>query len=57
MTKFDFGDSNGMVPAHRHINPDGSIGGWVADTAFVDSSVYIGFEALVYNKARILNMA
>ena len=27
---FDFGDGNGAVPAHRHINRDSSIGGWVA---------------------------
>lgn len=32
-TEFDFGD--GPVPAHRHRNPDGSEGGWVADTAHV----------------------
>ena len=30
---FDFQDGNGPVPAHRHINPDGTTGGWVADTA------------------------
>lgn len=30
---FDFGD--GPVAAHRHINPDGYEGGWIADTARV----------------------
>jgi UDP-3-O-[3-hydroxymyristoyl] glucosamine N-acyltransferase len=53
MTTFDFGDSNGMVPAHRHINPDGSIGGWVADTAFVEESVYMGGDARVFGLATI----
>ena len=27
----DFRDGAGPVPAHRHVNPDGSVGGWVAD--------------------------
>lgn len=26
----DFNDGNGPVPAHRHKNPDGTEGGWVA---------------------------
>jgi hypothetical protein len=29
-TTFDFG--YGEVPSHRHVNPDGSEGGWVAET-------------------------
>jgi hypothetical protein len=33
-TTFDFGD--GEVPAHRHVNPDGSEGGWVADTTTLE---------------------
>ena len=32
-TTFDFKDGNGPVPAHEH--PNG--GGWVADTAKVDT--------------------
>lgn len=52
-TTFDFGDGNGEVPAHRHINPDGSVGGRVADTASVDSSVYVGENVVVYGLARV----
>lgn len=37
---FDFGSLDGPVSAHRHLNPDGSTGGWVADTAFAALSVY-----------------
>ncbi|MEI6746754.1 MAG: hypothetical protein WCL34_12400, partial [Methylococcaceae bacterium] len=50
---FDFGDGKGAVPAHRHINPDSSLGGWVADTASVDSSVYVGENVVVYGLARV----
>lgn len=35
-TTFDFGE--GPVPAKRHTNPDGSIGGWIAKTAQVSSA-------------------
>ena len=35
MSTYDFKDGNGPVPAHQHTNPDGSVGGWVADTATV----------------------
>lgn len=44
---FDFGA--GPVPAHRH--PHG--GGWVADTASVDPTVYVGREARVYDHAKV----
>lgn len=33
METFDFG--NGPVLAYRHRNPDGTEGGWVANTTFV----------------------
>ena len=56
-TTFDFGDGNGEVPAHRHINPDGSVGGWVAETCFVESTAYIGERSLVYEKGRVLDKA
>jgi hypothetical protein len=36
------------VPAHRHTNPDGSLGGWVADTVTVPASVTVGRYARVY---------
>lgn len=50
----DFGDKKGLVYAHRHVNPDGTLGGWVADTAAVDSDVYIGHLACVYGNAQVL---
>ncbi len=51
MTTFDFGD--GPVAAHRHTNPDGSEGGWVADTAKVESTAYVGSAAKVYEDAKV----
>jgi len=44
---FDFGDGRGRIPAHRHQNTDGSEGGWVANTAHVDLTAYVGPEARV----------
>lgn len=49
MGTYDFGD--GPVPATRHINPDGSVGGWVATTAQVGPGVYVGAKALVFDEA------
>ena len=46
---FDFNDGNGPVPAHRHSNG----GGWVADTAYVDKTIYIGPYSRVYGPVRI----
>ena len=46
---FNFGQ--GPVPAHKHKNG----GGWVADSARVDDSAYIGPNAVVYDQARVLN--
>ena len=48
---FNFG--NGPVPAHKHKNG----GGWVADSARVDESVFIGPNARVYDQAQVLNGA
>jgi hypothetical protein len=45
-TTFDFGE--GPVPAHRHVNPDGSEGGWVAETATVEATAYVGPDARVF---------
>ena len=53
MTKFDFNDGNGPVPAHQHSNG----GGWVADTAYVDIAAYIGLDALVFGDARVFGNA
>ena len=44
MSLHDFQDGNGPVPARQH--PNG--GGWVADTAHVDASAYVGPDAWVY---------
>ena len=51
--KFDFNDGYGPVNAKRHINQDGTKGGWVAATAKVDSTCYIGYNAMVYGKAHV----
>jgi len=53
MTTFDFNDGNGPVPAHKH--PNG--GGWVADTAKVDETAYVGRDARVYGDARVYDNA
>jgi len=47
MATFDFG--SGPVPAHQH--PNG--GGWVADTARVADSCYVGPDARVFEFARV----
>lgn len=51
MTDFDFGD--GPVPAHQH--PNGL--GWVADTATVEVSAYVGPDAQVYENAQVCGNA
>ena len=53
MSKFDFQDGNGDVPAHRHQNPEGSEGGWVADTAYVAPTATLNYTAMVYGKAEV----
>jgi len=53
----DFGDGRGPVPAKRHVNPDGSMGGWVADAAHVDRGVHVDPAALVYGEARVCGEA
>ena len=52
---FDFG--NGPVPAHRHTNPDGSLGGWVADTATVSPTAWVSDNAWVYDNAKVSGYA
>jgi len=52
--EFKFCLDQDEVPAHRHINPDGSLGGWVAETAYVDVSAYVDEAATVYDNARVL---
>jgi carbonic anhydrase/acetyltransferase-like protein (isoleucine patch superfamily) len=48
--KHDFKDGYGRVFAHRHDNGRG----WVADTASVDDSVYVGSRAQVFQHAKVL---
>lgn len=57
MGKHDFGDGNGAVKAHRHENPDGSKGGWVAETATVEKGCSIGDNARVFGKAWVCDKA
>lgn len=54
---YDFNDGNGPVPAHRHKNPDGSLGGWVADTAYVSETAHLGLKAQVYGNAFVYENA
>ncbi|QKE37461.2 hypothetical protein [Ferrovum myxofaciens] len=54
---FDFEDGNGPVPAHRHKNPDGSAGGWVAETARVSILATVGPNAQVFGNAQVLDRA
>ena len=46
---FDFGDGQGPVPAHRHVQG----GGWVADTARVDPDSFVGARARVFGRATV----
>ena len=52
-TTFDFGDGNGPVPAHQHANG----GGWVADTAKVYPTAFVGPDAKVYGYAIVFEDA
>ena len=51
MDIFNFNDGNGPVPAHKH--PNG--GGWVANTALVDRSVFVSSSARVFGNAKVLS--
>jgi hypothetical protein len=51
--KYKFGDGKGPVPAHQH--PNG--GGWVADTAKVADTSYVGPDAWVYGTAQVSGTA
>jgi hypothetical protein len=44
-------------PAHRHRNPDGSLGGWVADTALVEETAFVGPDARVVGWAQVRDFA
>jgi carbonic anhydrase/acetyltransferase-like protein (isoleucine patch superfamily) len=49
----DFEDGNGSVPAHRHTYG----GGWVAETASVDASAFVGPHASVFERATVTESA
>ena len=53
MQLHDFKDGAGEVPAHRH--PNG--GGWVADSATVEATAYVGPRAQVYGRAKLYGYA
>jgi NDP-sugar pyrophosphorylase family protein len=52
-----FASEQGKVEAHRHVNPDGSVGGWVAKTATVSPTATIAFDAAVYGTAVVSGSA
>ena len=51
----DFGD--GAVSAARHLNADGSVGGWVARSAHVEESATVDHHAEVFGNARVFGDA
>jgi len=51
----DFGE--GPVAARRHVNPDESEGGWVADSATVAGTAAIGPDAQVFGNAWVFSSA
>ena len=38
---------------HQHVNPDGTTGGWVQNTATVAPSAYISGDALVFELSKV----
>ena len=52
-----FRDVCGEVLAHRHTNPDGSLGGWVAESATVARGAFLAAEAVVFDRASLLGSA
>lgn len=53
VSMFDFGDGRGPVPARRHRNPDGSVGGWVANSARVSGNAYVYGDAQVSGDSQV----
>ena len=43
----DFRDGRGPVPAHRHTNPGGTVGGWVDDDSRVSGRSIVGPDSIV----------
>ena len=42
----DFGDGNGPVQSHRHVNPDGCLGCWVPDVWDINPHMYVFLNTL-----------
>lgn len=57
MSMFDFQDNNGPIPARRHTNPDGSTGGWVAESATVAATATVTEHAVVFGNSRVIGQA
>ena len=53
----DFKNGLGPAPAHHHKNSNGSLGGWVAETAYVAPTAYVGENAKVYGHAQVYDQA
>jgi UDP-3-O-[3-hydroxymyristoyl] glucosamine N-acyltransferase len=47
------GSDGSSVSAHIHSNPDGSVGGWVADDAIIDPTAVVEVDAVVGPRATI----
>lgn len=45
------------VYAKQHLNPDGTKGGWVAETALVEKNCTVGPDAEVYEYAQVCDKA
>jgi len=54
---FKFEQQDKEVPAYKHRNPDGSEGGWVAETALVEPTVHIDALAQVFEYATVTGNA
>jgi hypothetical protein len=42
---------------HQHKNPDGTLGGWVENTANVQNTCYVGPNALIFGNAQVYDNA
>ena len=54
METHDFRDGAGPVPAARHVNPTGDLGGWVAATAYVHPRTGLDPDAEIVGTARVM---
>ena len=50
-------ENDDYVYAKPHVNSDGTKGGWVAETALVEPTCYIGPDAEVYEYAQVRDSA